>query len=142
MNIITKLKIFSSLLLVCCLFLPLSQCSSSTAPKIGEPQQKVITKTYAFDSTSDIDSWLGLLAFSLPFIISIVSIKNKHKIKLSLAALAISFGALYIVFWATFLSEKILIGGYLAYISTISLIILIPLEIGFNYRNRRQAKEV
>ena len=142
MNIITKLKIFSSLLLVCCLLLPLSQCSSSTAPKIGEHQQVETKKTYVFESTSDIDSWLGLFAFSLPVIISIVSINNKHKIKLSLAALAITFGALYIVFRATFLSEKILIGGYLAYISTISLIILIPLEIWFNYRNRRQAKEV
>lgn len=141
MDVIVKLKFLSSFLLVCCLFLPLSQCSSSAAPKNGEPQQEVITKTYAFKSTPDIDSWISLLAFALPFIVSIISIKNKHKIKLSLAVFVVSFGALYLVFLATFLSDQILIGGYLAYIGSISLIILIPLEVWFIYKDRRQVKE-
>jgi hypothetical protein len=141
MDIIIKLKFLFSLLLACCLFLPLSQCSSSTPPKIGEPQQKVITKRYAFNSPSDIDSWLHLSTLVFPFLISVVSIKSKHKIKLSLLALVICFGALYTVVSATFLADRILIGGYLAYVSSLSLITLLSFEIWLNYKKRRQVKK-
>ena len=142
MDIILKLKFLASLLLVCCLFLPLSQCSSSTAPKNGTSQNEVITKQYAFNSASDTKSWLNLAAFLTPFIVLALTIKSKHKIKVSLAVLAISLGSLYSVFCATFWSEKILLGGYLAYFSCMSLIVLLLLETWFNFRELRKAKKV
>jgi membrane-associated HD superfamily phosphohydrolase len=142
MDIILKLKFLSSLLLVCCLFLPLSQCSSSTTPKSGTSQQEVITKQYAFNSASEVNSWLNLLALLSPFVALVLTIKSKHKIKASLVVLLISLGTLYSVFCATLWSERILFGGYLAYFSCISLIILILFETWFNFRAFRQAKKV
>ena len=142
MEIILKLKFLSSFLLVCCLFLPLSQCSSSTAPKSGTSQHEVITKQYAFNSASEVSSWLNLLAFLSPFVVTVLTIKSKHKIKVSLIVLVISCGALYSVMSATFWSEKILFGGYLAYFSSMSLIILILFEAWFNFRVLRQVKKV
>ncbi len=142
MDIIVKLKFLSSLLLACCLFLPLSECSSSTAPKAGTSQQKVITKQYAFNSASEVNSWLNLLALLSPFIVLVLTIKSKHKVKVSLAVLVISLGSLYSLLNVTFWSEKILFGGYLAYFSCISLIVLILFETWFNFRALRQAKKV
>jgi hypothetical protein len=48
--------------------------------------------------------------------------------------------AMYSIFIATAWSEKILIGGYLGYFSSIALILLIFIELWLNFRLRRKEK--
>lgn len=141
MNWIVKLKFLSAFLLACCLFLPLSQCTRLTAPKQGVPQHQVVIKIYTFSSTSKLDAWLHSLAFLLPFVTLVLSAKGKYKIASSLVVLILSVGALYTVFRATFFGE-ILIGGYLAYFSSVSLIAILLFELASAIRRSFQGRRI
>ena len=140
MTIIVKLKFFFSVLLICCLFLPLSQCTKSEKQETGEQPKKVIEKQYAFESPKEIDSWINTLALIAPLALFFLTRKSPPKIKTAFGLLFFSGVALYVIFNLTFWSDKILFGGYLAYASSISLVVLVLIEIGFCFRHYLKTK--
>lgn len=140
MTIIVKLKFFFSALLIFCLFLPLSQCTKSEKQGVDAQPKKVIEKQYAFESPGEIDSWINTLALIAPFALFLATRKSHPKIKTAFGFLFFSGVALYVTFNLTFWSDKILFGGYLAYASSISLIVLALIEIGFGFRRYLKMK--
>lgn len=132
MTIIVKLRLFFSVLLICCLFLPLSQCTKSEKQNSEAQSEKVMVNRYAFKSPKEIESWLNALALIAPFAMFLVPRKSPSKIKTSVGFLLLSGAALYVIFSVTFWSEKILFGGYLAYASSIALVVLALIELGLN----------
>ena len=140
MTIIVKLKFFFSLLLICCLFLPLSQCTTSDMQETEAQPEKVIEKQYAFKSPTEITSWLNVLALTAPFAMFFATRKYTPKIKTAVCSLLFSGAALYVIYSLTFWSEKILIGGYLAYASSISLVLLALIELWSSFRHYLKTK--
>ena len=140
MTIIVKLKFFFSVLLICCLFLPLSQCTMSEKHEAEAQSEKVIENQYAFKSPKEIDSWLNALALIAPFSIFFVTRKSPSKIKTSVVFLLFSSAALYVIFSVTFWSEKIRFGGYLGYASSTSLVVLALIELWFSFRHYLKMK--
>ena len=138
MNIIVKLKFFLSVLLVCCLFLPLSQCTTYSKREAEKPTKIFVEKRYAFESTEKVESWLAAFALIAPFMVLLFTYKTRHKIKSSIALAVLCLAATYSIFIATVWSEKILIGGYLGYFSSIALMLLIFIELWLNFRLRRK----
>ena len=140
MTIIVKLKFFFSVLLICCLFLPLSQCTMSEKHEAEAQSEKVIENQYAFKSPKEIGSWLNALALIAPFSMFFVTRKSPSKIKTSVVFLLFSSAALYVIFSVTFWSEKIRFGGYLGYASSISLVVLALIELWFSFRHYLKMK--
>ncbi len=140
MAIIVKLKLFFSVLLICCLFLPLSQCTKSEKQEIEAQSEKVMENQYAFRSPKEIGSWLNALALIAPFAMFFVTRERPPKIKTAVGFLLFSGAALYAIFSVTFWSEKILFGGYLGYASSISLVILALIELLFSFRHYLKMK--
>jgi hypothetical protein len=140
MVIIARLNLFFSVLLMCCLFLPLSQCTKSEKQINGAKSEKVIENQYVFKSSEEIESWLSALALIAPLVIVFLARKRRSLIKITVATLLCSSAALYVIFNLTFLSDKILIGGYLAYTSSVSLIVLGLIELGLMLRCHLKTK--
>jgi len=140
MNTIVKLKFVLSVLLVCCLFLPLSQCSTYSKREAEKPTKVFVEKRYAFESAEKVESWLAAITLIAPFTVLLLTYKTKHKIKSSIAIVVLCLAAMYSIFIATVWSEKILIGGYLGYFSSIALMLLIFIELWLNFRLRREEK--
>lgn len=140
MTIIVKLKFVFSVLLICCLFLPLSQCTTSDKQETEAQSEKVIEKQYAFKSSKEIGSWLNALALIAPFAMFCVTRKSPLKIKTAVGFLLFSGAALYVTFSLTLWSEKILLGGYLAYASSISLVLLALIELCSSFRHHLKTK--
>jgi len=140
MTIIVKLKFFFSALLICCLFLPLSQCTTSDKQDAEAQTEKVIEKQYAFKSPAEISSWLNALALIAPFAMFFATRKHPPKIKTAFPFLLFSCAALYVIFSLTLWSEKILLGGYLAYASSISLVLLALIELLSSFRHYLKIK--
>lgn len=140
MTIIVKLKFFFSVLLICCLFLPLSQCTRSDKQEIEAQTEKVIEKQYAFKSPMEIGSWLNALALIAPFAMFFATRKRPQKIKTAIGFLFFSGAALYVIFTLTLWSEKILFGGYLAYTSSISLVLVGLIELWSSLRHYLKTK--
>jgi hypothetical protein len=132
-----KLKFLFSLLLASCLFLPLSQCTSKSEGGVGTPDKVVVKNQYAFQSATEISSWLNSVALLAPFFLLAVSYKSRHRIKFAWALLLLCFASIYAIFTTTVLSHKILIGGYLGYLSAISLILLTLFELWFEWSRKR-----
>lgn len=140
MTIIVKLKFFFSVLLMCCLFFPLSQCTTSDKQDAEAQFEKVVEKQYAFKSSKEIGSWLNALALIAPFAMFFATRKSPTKIKTAAGFLLFSGAALYVVFSVTLWSEKILLGGYLAYASSISLVLLALIELWASFRHYLKTK--
>ena len=140
MTIIVKLKFFFSVLLICCLFLPLSQCTMSGKHETEAQSEKFIENQYAFKSPKEIGSWLNALVLITPFAMVFVTRKSPSKVKTSVGFLLFSNAALYVIFSVTLWSEKILFGGYLAYASSISLVVLALIELWLNFRHYLKMK--
>ena len=140
MTIIVKLKFFYSVLLICCLLLPLSQCTTSDKQGTEAQSEKVIETQYAFKSPKEIGSWLNVLALMAPFAMFFATRKSPPKIKTAVGFLLFSGAALYVIFSLTLWSEKILLGGYLAYASSISLVLLALIELWSSFRHYLKAK--
>jgi hypothetical protein len=136
MIILLKLKFIFSILLICCLFLPLSQCSYTTETS----QQPSVEVKYVFQSTHDIESWLTAAALLAPFFVLLGTFRSKHKIKSTLTIFFLSFVAWLILFNETLFAEKLLIGGYVGFISSFALIVLCALELVINLRDHLIAK--
>lgn len=134
MTIIGRLKLLFSVLLICCLFLPLSQCTKIEKQNNGAEPKKVIENQYAFKSPKEIESWVSALTLIAPFALFFIAQKSLSKIKIAIVFLLFSGAAFYVTFSVTFGSDRILIGGYLAYTSSISLIVLTLIELGLSIR--------
>lgn len=140
MTTIAKLKFFFSMLLICCLFLPLSQCTMSKKYEVESQSEKVIENQYVFKSPQEIGSWLNALALIAPFAMFLITRKSPSKIKTSVGFLLFSSAALYVIFSVTLWSEKILFGGYLAYTSSVSLVVLSLIELWLSFRHYLKIK--
>lgn len=138
MNIIVKLKFLLSIMLACCLFLPLSQCTTYSKHEANKPTNLFVEKRYAFESIENVESWLTAIALVAPFLALLFSYKTKHKFKSSIAILVLCLAAIYFIFFNTIWSEKILIGGYLGYFSSITLMLLIFTELWLIFKLRRK----
>lgn len=139
MNILKKIKFIFAIFLICCLFLPLSQCTYSTDTP-DQTQQSVVQERYVFQSTQDVESWLAAAAVLAPFIVLLGTFRSKHKIKSTLTMLFFSIAAFLMLFNATLLADKLLIGGYLGLISSLALIILCAIELVINLSGLFKAK--
>jgi hypothetical protein len=124
-----KLKFIFSVLLICCLFLPLSQCTSQSKKIEGQHIKDVVTPVYVFNSATDVYSWLRSASFIAPFVLLILGFRNFPKVKFNIVFLVLGLAALYSVFSATFWSQKILVGGYIAYVSASTLVVLACVEL-------------
>ncbi len=134
---IKKLKFLFSLLLAACLFLPLSQCTSKSEGGDGKPDKVVVKKQYAFQSATEISSWLNSAALLAPFFLLAVSYKSRHRIKFALMLLLLCFASVFAIFSITMWSQEILVGGYLGYVSAVSLILLTLFELWFDWNRKR-----
>jgi cation transport ATPase len=139
MSTVVKLRLFFAVVLICCLFLPLSQCTSPDAQGV-----KVVQNLYVFKSAKELDSWLGVLAFSAPLVLVLARGRSRSRAILT-AALSVLLGcaALYFATIITFWSQKVLVGGYLAVVSSGSSVVLALIEIGFllGAASRRDASQ-
>lgn len=124
MAVLVKLKFLLSILLVSCLFLPLSQCTSSAKTGSKPNQTEITTDQYVFKSPNEVSSWTAALALLSPLIILIFNRKNRHNIKASIALVICSGAAFYVAMGVTLFSQKILPAGYIAYTSSTSLMLL------------------
>lgn len=131
------LKIITSVLILICFFLPLTQCQISTEPQSksvpGEPAQPVQalpalqdkhqTVEERFGGTiimaeefvmSEPETWLWLLLFSWPLLFVVLQLLVRHKAIMALTVVAPILAALTIYYIGRILSlGTLLYGGYL-----------------------------
>jgi hypothetical protein len=127
MKNILRLKFLFSLLLVGCLFAPLSQCTT-----VDTQGNTIIQQNYVFKSATDVESWFSALAVVAPLGITLLSLRRRAR-KIACASLSALFGAaaLYVCFLRAFIPGTMLLGGYIALSSSLSFFVLALIEIGF-----------
>lgn len=141
---LNKLKLIATLLIVACLFTPLSSCHYQVPDqsKQGEMVDK-IEYFYALpDANSNFGVWryLPVVAFSLPFVLALVTVLRKKTslarevggVVLSLAILA------YLALHYSF--NRLEMGGYVVVVATISYFILSVTAIIISIRQRVQQR--
>ncbi len=149
-----KLKIGLGILLMGCLFLPLAQCSqvpqeqeaadTVTVPA-QDPKAEIADSTanaatnagteptvknhYVLQSFSDWLSWLQALSFCAPLLWLLSTTGKLPKVTSASVLLLLAFMAFFVVFRVTFWADRLLVGGYLAYVASGGLIILALLDL-------------
>lgn len=122
-----KLKLIASLLLISCLFLPLSTCTTQPHPQAAD-QTVEVTERYALilndngahANTPFIQRYGAGLLFLLPFIFALAALfRAQDNLFYNLIEIIAGLAALFVVAVHNFTGE-LAIGGYLALLGGLS----------------------
>ena len=115
MKILSKLKLISSIILLCCIFLPIAKCSKAVEEGYeGEPPTFNI---YIYGQELNEDSIIPVLSWLLPFILAVLALRYSNSISVSLFQFLAGCGAVYSGFWLFIWSKNLLWPAYVASIS-------------------------
>ena len=141
---LNRAKRISAILLLLCLFMPLSQCTTVTQDR---EKQETIQYDYTIQYAYTMYKWPSIGAISIisamtwPLVFVITSLAyNRHRENIYLYTIEIIFclGSAYMLTMALIFQTKLLIGGYLAIISLfIYFVTTVALLVGL-IRNRKK----
>lgn len=140
---ITKIvKLIASLVLVACIFLPLSQCSGPIPENHKEPAPLINNYIFGeeFDAV-DMDGIFRIFTWVIPAVLAFLALKFGISIKLSLAQLISSVLAGLVLWGAIFMSPKILWAAYAAGLAIIVLLFLSLAELWLSVPRLRLTKQ-
>lgn len=125
-----KIKLIAALLLLVCLFLPLSTCSRQPLPVKNQPNPEpvVIERYVAGDSGSLWMDYVPVVVFVLPLLWVLLSFRQVlvHW-ALLLAELLNAVAVLAVVYLHDY-TGRLVLGGYLAASASITLLLLVILQ--------------
>lgn len=119
-----KIKLFFSLLLLACLFLPLSTCTIKPNPQATDQTVKTYDR-YAIMQGEDISfsqEYGAVFVLALPFVLSLAALfRSRVRWFYTLVEIVAALAVLGLVGIHAFTGTQLASGGYLALLSGISL---------------------
>ena len=122
MSLLSAIKRGSSILLLICFFLPLSQCKQIASPE----NPVVVSQTYSASSTYEwpsIGSSVALFLFSWPAIGQVIALRRQAYLSLRVVIvveIVLSLLTLLGITWLVFWGSKIQYGAFIAYGATVA----------------------
>ncbi len=134
-----KIKGVAALLLIICLFLPLSQCSQPPLPTASN-STAIVYEYYAVQH-NNIWGYFPAIPFVLPLLMVLFNVKAKReKLRYELIDVVLGVLVLTLVLLHAFVA-KLIFGGYLALFAALGYLLASLIESGktisFRYKNRR-----
>ena len=122
MSLISAIKRGSSILLLICFFLPLSQCTQIVSPENPAAVSQIYSASSAYEWPS-IGSSVALFLFLWPAIGQVIALRRKAYLSLRVVIvieIVLSLLTLFGITWLVLWGSKIQYGAFIAYGATVA----------------------